>query len=224
MTLFRIYDLDLDIPAALLSPMIERGLSKGWYERDEVDILRARLAPSDRVVEMGAGLGVTTLAAARIVGADALVAYEANADLIPIALDNARRNGLAVTIKNEILVPRAKSGTGFTDLYLGDQFWSSTVMGGSSGARRLPTRPLEDAIETLRANVLIMDIEGYEVEILEHCDLSPIDKLMFEIHYDVAGRDRTDAAIDRVRALGFRIDHQLSSRGVLYLYRPERSQ
>lgn len=219
MTAFRIYDLDLDIPQALLSPLIERGLTKGWYERDEVEILRARLAPGDRVLEMGSGLGITTLIAARIVGPDAVLAFEANADLLPVSRANAARNGLVLQIRNEILVPRAKAGDGFAVLNLGEQFWASTVMGDPTGGRRVPTHLLEDEIATFGANVLIMDIEGYEVEILEHADFTGIDKLMFEIHYGVAGRERTDAAIERVVQLGFRMDYQLASRGVLYLYR-----
>src|SRR5689334_8525248 len=106
MTEFKVYGLTLDIPAAMLSPRIEKALNKGWYEKDEVEIMRARLGPGDRVVELGAGLGVTTLLCAETVGQGALTAFEANADLIPIITGNAARNRMMIDIRNEVLVPR----------------------------------------------------------------------------------------------------------------------
>ena len=77
MTAYRIYGLALDLDDRGLPEPVKRGLVKGWYERDEVEIIRACLQPGDRVLELGAGLGVTAMVAAGIVGADAVKAFEA---------------------------------------------------------------------------------------------------------------------------------------------------
>lgn len=219
---FSIYDLQIEVPQQLLAPGIEKGLSRGWYERDEVEIARSRLVAGDRVLELGAGLGVTALVAARIVGAAAVVGFEANPALLPVARANAARNGLPVAFHNRLLYPRALLPGPSVDFAVADEFWASAVAEAGDGGSSVPvpTGILEDEIAAFGATTLIMDIEGLEVDIIEAADLSRIDKFIFEIHYQRRGRARTDAAIARLQQGGWAVDYQLCSRGVLYLARP----
>jgi FkbM family methyltransferase len=219
---FSIYDLEIEVPQQLLAPGIELGLKRGWYERDEVEIARSRLVAGDRVLELGTGLGVTALVAARIVGPAAVIGFEANPALLPVARANAARNSLAVQFHNRLLYPRTLLPGPSVEFAIADEFWASGVAeAGSTGTRvPVPTGVLEDEIGRFGANALIMDIEGLEVDIIEAADLSRIDKFIFEIHYDKRGRPRTDAAIARLQQGGWAVDYQLCSRGVLYLARP----
>lgn len=223
MATFQIYDLIVAIDDDLLTPSIERGLSKGWYERDEVDIARLRLSPRDRVIELGSGLGVTTMVAARIVGSEGVHAYEGNPRLVDLAKRNAAMNGLAPSFENTILFPRALAPASATAGFnIAEEFWASSILHDGAWDQKtiaVPISTLEDEILNHHANVLIMDIEGMEVEILEAADLSLVEKMIFEIHYESRGKGRTDRAILGLLQQGFAIDFKLCSRGVLYLER-----
>jgi FkbM family methyltransferase len=220
MAAVRIYELELKLPEAL-PDIVWKGLQKGWYERDEVEIIRRFLKSGDRVLEMGAGLGVTTMVAARIVGAEAVRTFEANPCLIPLFRENAARNGLDINIRNAVLWPEStRAGRNEIGLAADGAFWAASVMTEAGAAStQVPVESFEAACARHAANVLIMDIEGFEIDIFEQCDLAAFDRIIVEIHYRVAGRERTDRAIRGLQERGFRLDLEVSSRGVLHLER-----
>ena len=216
---FHIYDLDIEAPLELITPPIRQGLEKGWYERDEVEIARSRLVPGDRVVELGAGLGVTALVAARIVGAENVRAFEANPGLIAVERANGALNGLPVRFENRVLMSRASlPSQGTVPFLVAEEFWASELRDGP-GSIAVPAGALEDVLAEFGANTLIMDIEGAEIDIIENVDLSAINKFIFEIHYENQGIERTDAAIEKLQRSGCRVDYKMCSRGVVYLER-----
>jgi FkbM family methyltransferase len=221
---FNLFDLDIEVDDDQLSEPIQRGLTRGWYEVDEVGLIRHAVKPGDRVLDLGAGLGVTAMVAARIVGAEAVWAFEANPGLIGQLKRNLLRNGLELKVDNAVLLPRAQAATEpVIKLNLGSEFWGSSVLSGDGskpgGVAEVPTQCLEDVIAAHRANVLVMDIEGLEVEILETARLDGIDKIIVEIHYDKVGRQRTNRAIFDLAREGLEIDLQRAYRGVLLLTR-----
>jgi FkbM family methyltransferase len=218
LTIYRIHGLELELDDAMLPDIVRRALSRGWYERDEVEILRAALRPGDRVVELGAGLGVTSMVAAGTLGAEAVSSFEANPALLPVIRANAARNGFDLAVQNRVLLPSAAVvGRPMVTLDVGGAFWASSVVAKDTALRpvEVETGALEAELARHRASVLVMDIEGLEVEVLELADLSALRALVFEIHYDRAGRERTDAAVIGLLDRGFRLDFQRSSRGVL---------
>jgi len=226
LAVFSLYDLEVEVDDNQLSEPIQRGLTRGWYEVDEVGLIRHALKPGDRVLDLGAGLGVTAMVAARIVGPAAVVAYEANPALIGQLERNFRRNKLDMSVGNAILLPRARAAAEPTlRLNLGNEFWGSSVLGGDGfepgRVVDVPTKCLEDVIAAHRANVLVMDIEGLEVEILETALLDGVDKIIVEIHYDKVGRERTNKAIFGLARQGLEVDLHHAYRGVLLLTRPD---
>jgi FkbM family methyltransferase len=220
MAAVRIYELQLELPEAL-PEIVWRGLQKGWYEREEVELIRRYVKPGDRVLEMGAGLGVTTMVAARIVGAEAIHTFEANPCLIPLFRENAARNGLDIKIRNVVLWPEStRAARREIGLAADGAFWAASVVTEPEAAStRVPVESFEAACAEHAANVLVMDIEGFEIDIFEQCDLAAFDRVIVEIHYRVAGRERTDRAVRGMQDRGFRFDLEASSRGVLHLDR-----
>lgn len=222
MASYRIYGLELDLDDRALPEPVKRGLVKGWYERDEVEIIRTCLKPGDRVLELGAGLGVTTMIAAGIVGAGAIKAFEANPAMIPVFEKNAADNGFVIAIENRVLYPRASADRHASVLVdISGHFWGASILdaGSPETSVEAPTGVIEEELAAHQANVLLMDIEGLEVEILEKADLSSVEKLIFEIHYARAGRARTDNSVLGLISQGFRIDFERSRRGVVFMDR-----
>ena len=84
---------------------------------------------------------------------------------------------------------------------------------------QVPVFCLEDEIETHRANFLICDIEGGEVDLLMQADLRSIKKIIVETHYWAAGQRETDEMIRKLILDGFSIDLGLSGHHVTTLRR-----
>ena len=206
-----------------------RGMLKGWYEASEVRLARALLKPQDRVVELGAGLGVVSCTIASLIGPEALISFEANPAIAERARQNTRRNGFEAWIEQAVCRPRGVLGdtSGTATFRLSEAFWASGLEDGTDAPGRSPTtghidvpvRALEDVIAEHRATVLVMDIEGGEIEILERADLSGLRALTFETHEAHVGRTRTNAAIRAACDRGFEIDFTLTTDGVVVLRR-----
>jgi len=54
----------------------------------------AKIAPGDRVLDMGCGWGLVAVAAAKIAGAQNVVALDVDARAVEVTRENARRNGV----------------------------------------------------------------------------------------------------------------------------------
>jgi len=193
-------------------------LIRGRYEFKEREIARRMLTKGDRVIELGAGMGVVSLTIARLVGADAIQSFEANPVIIELARENAAANDLAVTFRHAIASPRIVAAeTPYIDFFVLNSFEASSTRQVSPGQKavQVPTTPLEEEIATFGANVLVFDIEGFETEIIEKTDLSGIDKLILEIHPKIIGMETCVRLIDRLEAQGLTLRADLAFGDVL---------
>ena len=77
----------------------------------------------------------------------------------------------------------------------------------------------EDAIARHRANFLICDIEGGEVDLLLEADLTGISTILLETHYWATGVERASAMIRKLVYDGFDIDLGISGRHVTVMRR-----
>lgn len=188
-------------------------LLRGRYEFKEREVARRLLKPGDRVIELGAGMGVVSLTMARLIGGEAVRSFEANPKIIVLARENARHNGLPVTFHNVIASPRqVAEATPHIDFFVLNSFEASSTRRVSDAQTpvRIPTTPLEDEIARHRANVLVFDIEGFETEIIEKTDLSAVERVMFEIHPKILGAETCMALVDRLEAHGLMLRRDLA--------------
>jgi FkbM family methyltransferase len=201
-------------------PVIRKGVERGWYEKNEVDSVRRILRGDDRVIELGAGLGVVTCAIAGIVGSRNVLAFEPNPAIAARARSTLHGNGFDVTVREEVCKPR-KLDEKSAEFWISEVFWASGLQRKAASARRIvaPVRPLEDVIDGLGATILVMDIEGGEVEILLNMDLAPLRAIVLETHDDFVGRRSTNEAIRSALDQGFLIDFKNAAGGVITLMR-----
>jgi FkbM family methyltransferase len=201
-------------------------LDLGWYEKRENDLARQLICPTDRVIEAGTGLGLVSMTAASIAGAENVLTFEAHPGILKDARENFARNGLAL-IKSRwgVLKTRnIKQPNEESDFYIDRAFWTSRL-GATSRAPgiiqkiKVPVFCLEAEIEAHKANVLICDIEGGEVELLNLADLSGIRMIILETHYHFAGEIATDAMVRKLVLDNFRINLAMSSNHLIVLHR-----
>jgi protein-L-isoaspartate O-methyltransferase len=79
---------------ATISPKIERPLRGNRYEVRECAAVRRMLQPGDRVLELGAGVGLLWTVAGLVPGVDSVTTVEANPGLIPLIHETHRLNGV----------------------------------------------------------------------------------------------------------------------------------
>jgi FkbM family methyltransferase len=197
-------------------------LVRGRYEFKEREIARRMLGKGDRVIELGAGMGVVSLTIARLVGADAIQSFEANPVIVELARENAAANDLPVTFRHAIASPRVVADeTPHIDFFVLKSFEASSTRQVSPGQTsvQVPTTPLEQEIAAFGANALVFDIEGFETEIIEKTELSGIEKLILEIHPKIIGMDTCVSLINRLEAQGLILRADLAFGDVLAFQR-----
>jgi hypothetical protein len=128
---------------------------------------------------------------------------------------------MKVSLTNAVLLNRIHyNGPGHsTPFYVSNAVVSSTTLTGHGRPISVPALCLEDEIARRRCNVLMLDIEGGEVDLLCSADLTFVDKIIMETHYRKAGRTQINRMVRWLYLQGFVIDLALSGREVVYLHR-----
>ena len=202
-------------------------LDGGEYERRERQLVAALVQPGDRIIEAGTAIGVVSMTAAMIVGAQNVLTFDANPDIVADARENFRRNGLS-GIKSRIGALKnrqsATSRADTVDFHISREYWASRLNAsptdpGIIKTVQVPVFCLEKEIKLHGANVLICNIEGGETDLLMRADLSGIRTIIMETHYWSAGELAIDAMVRKLILAGFAIHLGHSGRELLVLRR-----
>jgi FkbM family methyltransferase len=200
-----------------MSRRVERALSRGGYERQELQLIGALLSPSDVVLEVGAGLGLVSTYCAKRLGSSRVFAFEADPDLEPCIRETYELNRVEPTLDMCAVGARA----GRVTIYRNKHLVSSSV-----GRRRAGTRPVEVpgkalnyVVQRFRPTLLIIDAEAAERELFDGAELPTVTKIMLELHERVLGTQGTDRVRATLAKLGFREDRRLTTSEHLVLRR-----
>jgi FkbM family methyltransferase len=200
-----------------MSPRVERALSRGGYEREELSLIGEVLLPDDVVLEVGAGLGLVSTFCAKRVGSSRVFAYEADPELEPCIRETYELNGVEPTL--EMCAVGGQSGR--VTLFRDKHFVSSSVVRRRVGAKpvEVPGKALSYIVEKVRPTMLIVDAEGAEREMFEGAQLEGVTRIGLELHDRVIGPLGTDRVRASLTAMGFHQDQRLSSPEHLVLRR-----
>jgi FkbM family methyltransferase len=186
------------------APMDEgawKALWRGVHERTERSIIRGGLLKrGDRVLEGGGGVGLVTLNIARIVGAENLLTFEAIPQAADAIVRNGRQNGFDLNVEAKALSDHAGKMT----ITLANSFIGASVHDrGFARTLDIEAADISDAIRRFQPNVLVLDIEGAEVEVLAKAPLAGVERIMMETHPKIVGVDKTEAMKRRLGEAGF---------------------
>lgn len=192
-----------------MSRRVERALSKGGYEREELQLIGAVLSSADVVLEVGAGLGLVSTYCAQRIGSSRVFAYEADPELEPCIRETYELNGVDPTLEMCAVGARAGRVTLHRDKHL----VSSSVVRRRVGSQpvEVPGRALNYVVEKAQPTLLIIDAAGAEPDLFEGAKLPTVKKIVLELHDRVIGSEGTDRVRAQLAGLGFEINQALSS-------------
>jgi FkbM family methyltransferase len=179
------------------------------YEVQEAHALIGLLKKGDRVLEVGAGIGFLGILMSKVLGGDNVLSYEANPKLIKVIQNNSMLNECSFEVKNCILSDKA----GNTEFHLEKDFWSSSTHRRTNNVETInvQTEKVSEVLLKHRPNVLVMDIEGGEVDLLPKIDLTNFNKIVIEIHPHVIGNEASSNILLLILNGGFILNFKLST-------------
>lgn len=164
-----------DIPRSVRSHIF-----KGGYEPVEVELVTGIVTPSDRVLEVGTGIGFVSILCAKLAGEGHVTSYEANPVLEPIIGANYAPNGLSPDLRMKAVTVDGSPIRFFAD----PNILSSSLIDRDLQSTEITvdSDPMVDVMAEIAPNVIVMDVEGAEVDLLTAADLSSVRAMIVEVH------------------------------------------
>ncbi|MCV2893906.1 FkbM family methyltransferase [Lentibacter sp. XHP0401] len=199
----------------LTEKRIER-INAARYEGQEIAGALHVVGPEDRVVEMGAGLGIVGAVTQCNARPAAMVSFEANPNMIPHieALYALNRIKSKITLHNKVLLTEPEPPES-VDFFLRNSFLGSSLTDSEARettAVSIPTAHFEELRTSFKPTVLLMDIEGGELDFLRHANLEGIRAIVLEFHPEAYGKDGMRECKDILRKAGFSKVNEVSTR------------
>lgn len=156
-------------------------IKNNTYERSEINYVLDNYTDNDKILELGASIGGMSSIIGKLFNPETYTAVEANKELIDIL----RLNNLINDAKVNVLNYAVSDKEGFSDFYICDKCWSSSLTPIKDAIRidKVKNISLNRLILESNANFLICDIEGGEYEIFnDNVNINQINKICIEIH------------------------------------------
>lgn len=177
----------------------------GDYEQADLRLIDEMIQPGDRVMECGAGAGVTGSFAAMRAGTPAVL-VEPNVAMYDQIRRTFAANGQEMSLVEAAVVGDAY-GQDHIELGIYDEYWWSSALTPARADRRItaPAQSISYLLAEHQPTVLVLDIEGGE------CGLFPVEippslrMIMIEVHTPDIGELPTVALVNQIQAQGFKL-------------------
>ncbi|MEW9918514.1 FkbM family methyltransferase [Marimonas sp. MJW-29] len=190
----------------LTEARIER-IKGGRYEGQEIDGALEVVREGDRVLELGAGIGLVGAVVALNARPEKVMSFEANPMLIEHTRALYELNGLEdrIAVRNEVLISAPDAPETMT-FHIHRSYLGSSLIdpGGRTKDRvEVPTASYAKVLKDFKPDVLLMDIEGGELDFLRHASLEGIRAIVIEFHPEAYGREGMIECKNILRRAGF---------------------
>lgn len=185
----------------------------GAYETSECDFVERTVRAGDRVLELGAGIGLVGLIATRLCGEDNVMTCEANPDLESLIRKNYDLNGW----RPNLLMKAVTSDGRDVEFFVSSKLLSSSTFNcePTGNCIVVGSCAIGKLIERQRPTVVVMDVEGGKSELIPAADLSGVRAFIVEMHPQVVGAERVDDLLENLESKGFSL---IDERDTTYLF------
>lgn len=177
----------------MMTPERAERINAARYEGQEIAGALEVIRPGDRVLEMGAGIGLVGAIAARNGKPEKVLSFEANPGLIQHINTLYRLNDLQdrIEVRNEVLIsaPNPPETVAF---HIRNSYLGSSLIDTDKRATTqvdVPTARYDEVRRDFAPTVLLMDIEGGELDFLRHASLEGIRAIVLEFHPAAYGKE-----------------------------------
>ncbi|WGR90768.1 FkbM family methyltransferase (plasmid) [Bradyrhizobium sp. ISRA443] len=195
-------DVLIPIVPGITSQTIAASIRAGTYEAHEAALLEGLIQKGEIILEIGAGCGFISTVCAKNPHSNAVHCVEANPGLIDLIRLTHRLNGVSAVVHNEILAKE----DGETDFFVHPDFWASGTHSFLGTPIKVRTTSFQRRLNELRPTMLVVDIEGGEVDLFDDVDLTGVRKIMIELHQPTIGRCGMKKVFDVLSAQKFHYD------------------
>jgi len=206
----------------IITPRIERPLRKGRYESGEQAHLRDIVRPLDRVLDLGAGLGLISTIAAKIATDGAVLSIEAQPNLLPLIRETWMLNSITnAELIHGMVAPTDGPPATF---YVRGDFWASSFEANSRPYIReveVAQIGIGELIAGFKPTIICCDIEGAELGLFDNVDLSTVRAIIVETHVKVYSDQARDELLAMLAAKGLKAREQKRPSAVHVLEREE---
>lgn len=179
----QIYGPRVPIRGPDISKPVWKGIWRGSYEAIELMALGGLMRPSDRVLKLGAGMGLVSGVMARRHRAARFVSYEANPGLAPVIADLHLRNGITnVNLRSAVVAPVDQRAT--RPFHLHQNFTEGSLVAQSAdwGETEVAVHDSAAVIAEVRPDLLLCDIEGSEEELIPSLPMAGLRAAVIELN------------------------------------------
>ena len=149
----------------LTNSNVANALCTGTYEIEEIESIQSVLEPHDRILDIGCGIGITSLFSARLEPTSKIESYDANPDVIKLALKHQQLNQISnCAFHNGVVTANSAE---LIDFFIPEQFWAGSTTEHEKAKRvSVPNFNLSDILSGFDPTVMFLDVEGGEYELL----------------------------------------------------------
>lgn len=183
-----------------------RWIIDGTYEVGEFRLVEKHLNSTDRVLEIGTGLGFMSAYCAKRIGSTQVYSFEAN----PYNLETAKRVYAKNQVQPHLRLALLADKAGMVSFPVDRK----SRLASSALVTQMETVEVEQldinaVIHEIAPTFLIMDIEGAEFDLLPLIQFQTIRKIQAEFHPHLLGQSKVDQLIQWLATNGFRLVEQL---------------